>query len=146
MTRSAATTVAATPDDLAMLAHRAHTFILQARLAISLAWVAGYVNLVALATCGTMVSHLTGHGTALGRELVDLSWWPAALTAVLFAAFFGGAFLSGFAVELGRQRNWASLYVLPAAIELVLQTDGSAHGELILDAIRAEGFAARPER
>ncbi|MEY5031667.1 MAG: hypothetical protein RL354_698 [Planctomycetota bacterium] len=103
-----------------MIAHRAHTFILQARLAISLAWVAGYVNLVALATCGTMVSHLTGHGTALGRELVDLSWWAAALTAVLFAAFFGGAFLSGFAVELGRQRNWASLYVLPAAIELVL--------------------------
>ena len=32
------------------------------------------------------------------------------------------------------------------AIELVLQTDGSRHGELILDAIRAEGFAARPER
>jgi uncharacterized membrane protein YoaK (UPF0700 family) len=120
MTRSAATTVAASPDALAMFAHRAHTFILQARLAISLAWVAGYVNLVALVTCGTMVSHLTGHGTMLGRELVDLSWWPAALTAVLFAAFFGGAFLSGFAVELGRQRNWASLYVLPAAIELVL--------------------------
>jgi uncharacterized membrane protein YoaK (UPF0700 family) len=103
-----------------MFVHRAHTFILQARLAISLAWVAGYVNLVALVTCGTMVSHLTGHGTALGRELVGLSWWPAALTSALFAAFFGGAFLSGFAVELGRRRGWPSLYVLPAALELAL--------------------------
>lgn len=104
----------------AMLVNRAHTFILQARLAISLAWVAGYVNVVALVTCGTMVSHLTGHGTTLGRELVDGAWWAAALTAALFAAFFGGAFASGFAIELARQRGWSSIYVLPAALELLL--------------------------
>ena len=103
-----------------VLVNRAHSFILQARLAISLAWVAGYVNVVALITCGTMVSHLTGHGTMLGREVVDGSWWPAALTTALFAAFFGGAFASGFAIELARQRGWSSIYVLPAALELLL--------------------------
>ena len=43
-------------------------------------------------------------------------------------------------------REGVELHVRETAIELVLQTDGSRHGELILDAIRAEGFAARPER
>lgn len=105
-----------------MLVNRAHTFILQARLAISLAWVAGYVNVVAFMTCGYMVSHMTGHGTTLGRELAQGGWSAALLVAVLLAAFFAGAFVSGFAIELGRQRNWASIYVLPAAIELLLLT------------------------
>ncbi len=105
-----------------MLVNRAHTFILQARLAISLAWVAGYVNLVALVTCGFVVSHLTGNASALGGELARAEWNPALLTAVLLCAFFVGAFVSGFAIEVGRQRNWSSIYVLPAAIELILLT------------------------
>lgn len=103
-----------------MLVDRAHTFILQARLAISLACVAGYVNVVALLTCGKMVSHLTGHGTGLGSELAQSDWTAAGLTAALIGSFFVGSFLSGSAIEVGRQRNWASIYVLPAAIELVL--------------------------
>ena len=103
-----------------MLVNRAHTLILQARLAISLAWVAGYVNVVAVMTCGFVVSHLTGNASALGRELVMSQWNGAALVAVLLLAFFAGAFVSGFAIELGRQRNWSSIYVLPAAIELAL--------------------------
>ena len=103
-----------------MLANRAHTLILQARLAISLAWVAGYVNVVAVMTCGFVVSHLTGNASALGRELVMSQWNAAALVAVLLLAFFAGAFVSGFAIELGRQRNWSSIYVLPAAVELAL--------------------------
>jgi len=105
-----------------MLANRAHTLILQARLAISLAWVAGYVNVVAVMTCGFVVSHLTGNASTLGRELILSQWSAAALMAVLLLAFFVGAFVSGFAIELGRQRNWSSIYVLPAAIELVLLT------------------------
>ena len=105
-----------------MLANRAHTLILQARLAISLAWVAGYVNVVAVMTCGFVVSHVTGNASTLGRELILSQWSAAALMAVLLLAFFVGAFVSGFAIELGRQRNWSSIYVLPAAIELLLLT------------------------
>lgn len=103
-----------------MLVNRAHTFILQARLAISLAWVAGFVNVVALLTCGTMVSHLTGHGTSLGSQLAEGAWRAALLTAALLLAFFTGAFASGFAIEAGRERRWSSIYVLPATLELVL--------------------------
>lgn len=103
-----------------MLVNRAHTFILQARLAISLSWVAGFVNVIALITCGHMVSHLTGSATMLGREAVAAQWQTVGLMAALLGVFFIGAFVSGFAIEIGRQRNWASIYVLPAAIELLL--------------------------
>ena len=51
-----------------MFVVRAHTFILQARLAISLAWVAGYTNIIALIVCGYVVSHVTGHASVLGRR------------------------------------------------------------------------------
>lgn len=103
-----------------MLANRAHTFILQSRLAISLAWVAGFVNLVALVTCGHVVSHMTGNATTLGSGIAQSDWRAAALVGAMLLAFFVGAFISGFAIELGRQRNWASIYVLPAAVEIAL--------------------------
>lgn len=54
-----------------MFVVRAHTFILQARLAISLAWVAGYTNIIALIVCGYVVSHVTGHASVLGASVVN---------------------------------------------------------------------------
>ncbi|MEY3144190.1 MAG: hypothetical protein RLY21_2683 [Planctomycetota bacterium] len=103
-----------------MLANRAHSIIVQSRLAISLAWVAGYVNTAAVLTCGVVTSHLTGHASNLGRDVALRAWSDAALMAALIGSFFLGALISGFALELGRQRGWVSIYVLPAAIEFVL--------------------------
>jgi uncharacterized membrane protein YoaK (UPF0700 family)/anti-anti-sigma regulatory factor len=99
---------------------RAHSFLLQARLAISLAWVAGFVNVVAVIVCGTVVSHVTGHASQVGRNIGEATWQAALVPAALIAAFFVGALASGFAIEFGRQRGWASVYVLPASMELVL--------------------------
>jgi threonine dehydratase len=83
--------------------------------------------------------------TAAGRRLVV--WTvvpdrPGALAALLRIVAEHGANV----VDVEHIREGVELHVRETAIELVLQTDGSAHGELILDAIRAEGFAARPER
>lgn len=103
-----------------MLVIRAHSFILQARLAISLALVAGYTNVVAILTCGVVVSHMTGHAANLGREVVEGKFAAAALLATILVAFFVGAFISGLATEAGRLRGWSSIYVLPAAIEIAL--------------------------
>ena len=103
-----------------MLAARANSLIVQSRLAISLAWVAGYVNTAAVLTCGVVTSHMTGHASSLGRDVAQRAWADAALMGALLGAFFLGALVSGFALEFGRQRGWASIYVLPAAIELAL--------------------------
>ena len=83
--------------------------------------------------------------TAAGRRLVV--WTvvpdrPGALAALLRVVAEHGANV----VDVEHIREGVELHVRETAIELVLQTDGTRHGELILDAIRAEGFAARPER
>src|SRR5215218_3053654 len=83
--------------------------------------------------------------TAAGRRLVI--WTvvpdrPGALAALLRIVAEQGANV----VDVEHIREGVELHVRETAIELVLQTDGPAHSELILEAIRAEGFAARPER
>jgi threonine dehydratase len=83
--------------------------------------------------------------TAAGRRLVI--WTvvpdrPGALAALLRIVAEQGANV----VDVEHIREGVELHVRETAIELVLQTDGPAHSDLILDAIRAEGFAARPER
>lgn len=94
--------------------------ILQSRLAISLAAIAGHVNIVALLTCGVVTSHMTGHAASLGRDAAAGERSAALFMAVLLGAFLFGAFLSGLAVEFGRMRGWRAIYALPAAIELLL--------------------------
>jgi threonine dehydratase len=83
--------------------------------------------------------------TAAGRRLVV--WTvvpdrPGALAALLRIVAEHGANV----VDVEHIREGVELHVRETAIELVLQTDGPKHGELILEAIRAEGFSARPER
>jgi uncharacterized membrane protein YoaK (UPF0700 family) len=99
---------------------QAHSFSQQARLAVTLAWVAGYTNIVTIIACGTVTSHVSGTTSNLGRDLAEQQW-PLALTAAsLLAAFLTGAILSGLATELGRRRAWESIYVLPMTIEVSL--------------------------
>lgn len=103
-----------------MPARRSHSLNLPSRLALSLAWVAGYVNAAAVLTCGVVTSHVTGHASMLGLDAARSSWVAVALMAALIGAFFVGAVISGLALELGRLRGWSSIYVLPASIELAL--------------------------
>jgi uncharacterized membrane protein YoaK (UPF0700 family) len=93
---------------------------IQTRLAISLAWVAGFVNAVGVLTCGTVTSHVTGHASGLGRDAALGEWGAATLMGALVGAFFLGAFATGLSLEVGRARGWPSLYAIPAAIEVVL--------------------------
>lgn len=103
-----------------MLSHKAHSFTQQARLAITLAWVAGYTNLVTILTCGTPTSHVTGIASQLGRDVAERSWPQAATACFLLGAFFLGACISGISTELGRRRRWESIYVIPVGIQAIM--------------------------
>jgi uncharacterized membrane protein YoaK (UPF0700 family) len=109
-----------------MLHAQAHSFTQQARLAITLAWVAGYTNVVTILVCGHVTSHVSGTASDLGRAAVEGvrgtegSWPIAGFALYLLVTFFVGAVLSGVATELGRRRGWESIYVLPIGIEAVL--------------------------
>lgn len=103
-----------------MFVAQAHSFTQQARLAITLAWVAGYTNIVTILACGTVTSHVSGTTSNLGRDIAEGRWNLAAFTMMLLATFYFGAALSGFCTEFGRRRAWESIYVLPIVLEAIL--------------------------
>ncbi len=122
-----------------MLVSQAHSFTQQARLAITLAWIAGYTNILTILTCGTVTSHVSGTASNLGRDLVERSWASAAFMFFLLAAFFTGAGVSALLTETGRRRRWESIYVLPMAVEALLLSAFATGVELHDPAQRAAG-------
>lgn len=103
-----------------MFLSQAHSFTQQARLAITLAWVAGYTNILTLLTCATVTSHVSGTASLLGEHVAAGHWGLAGFALFLLGMFFVGAALSGACTELGRSLGWASIYVLPMAVEALL--------------------------
>lgn len=103
-----------------MFVAQAHSFAQQARLAITLAWVAGYTNVLTLLTCGWGTSHMTGITSNLGRDAAEGKWDVGLFALWVLLAFLVGAAISGFCTELGRRRGWESIYVLPMAVETSL--------------------------
>lgn len=103
-----------------MFIAQAHSFTQQARLAITLAWVAGYTNILAILTCGHVISHASGTTSDFGRYAVEGSLGPAFFMLFLLVTFLLGAGVSGLSTEIGKRRGWESIYVLPMVIETIL--------------------------
>lgn len=103
-----------------MFKSQAHSFTQQARLAISLSWVAGYTNALTLLTCGQVTSHLTGSISQIGVEVAELQWSKAGYLVCLVLMFLLGAFTAGALTEFGRLRRYQSIYVLPMVTEAAL--------------------------
>jgi uncharacterized membrane protein YoaK (UPF0700 family) len=100
-----------------MFVTQAHSFRQQARLAVTLAWVAGYTNILTVITCGTVTSHVSGTTSNLGHFVFAGEWATAAFMLFLLLAFFIGSMISGFCTEFARRRGWESIYVLPMILE-----------------------------
>lgn len=105
-----------------MLSARAYSFRQKSRLAITLSWVSGYTNVVALLAFGAMVSHVTGSVTNIGRHVSTGQFGQAAFFAFLVLTFFSGAVISAFLIENAGRRGYPSKYVMPIVLELLLLT------------------------
>ncbi|HEY4330005.1 MAG TPA: DUF1275 family protein [Phycisphaerae bacterium] len=103
-----------------MFVSQAHSFRQQARLAVTLAWIAGYTNILTLLRCGTVTSHASGTTSQFGRDLFSGNWHAALFALFLLFTFFVGAAASGFCTEFARRRGWLSIYVFPIIIETLL--------------------------
>jgi len=103
-----------------MLSASAYSFRQKSRLAISLSWVAGYVNVIAFAICGQVISHMTGNTSHLGLSVGQADWRGIAFFGFLVGSFFTGAIASAVMTEGARRRGATSKYILPLAIEGIL--------------------------
>lgn len=103
-----------------MFVAQAHSFTQQARLAITLAWVAGYANTIGILVCGHVISHVSGTTSDAGRWAAAGRWDLVLFAGFLLATFLVGAMLSGATTEFARRRGWESVYVTPMAIEAAL--------------------------
>jgi len=103
-----------------MFVSQAHSFTQQARLAITLAWVAGYTNVVTILAFGSVTSHASGTTSLLGEFVAQGQWAAAGAALYLIGMFTLGAMLSALSTETGRRRGWESVYVLPMALETLL--------------------------
>lgn len=103
-----------------MFIAQAHSYYQQARLAVTLAWIAGYTNILTILVCGHVTSHVSGTTSDLGRAVIEARWEAAGFLLFLLFTFFVGAGVSGLAAEVGKRRGWESIYVLPIAIEAAL--------------------------
>lgn len=103
-----------------MLSARAYSFRQQSRLAISLSWIGGYTNVVALLTCGYTVSHITGSATNMGHAMGESQFQLAFFFLFLLVCFFLGAVISAFMTESARRQGIASKNILPIGLEALL--------------------------
>ena len=100
-----------------MFIAQAHSFVQQARLAVTLSWVAGYTNILTVLTCAQVTSHMSGISSELGRAVASGVWAKAGYAGLLLVVFVIGAALSAALIEYSRRKRWASIYVLPMAVE-----------------------------
>lgn len=101
-----------------MLAGHAHTLRQKARLAVSLAWVAGFIDAVGFILIGSFLSNMTGNTALIGERLFTGEFGNARFCAFLVLMFVAGAVLSSLLTEIGRRRGIRSIYALVLGVEV----------------------------
>jgi uncharacterized membrane protein YoaK (UPF0700 family) len=103
-----------------MLAASAHSFAQQARLAVSLSWIGGYVNALSILACAQVTSHMTGAVSQAGVAVAHGELRTAGYLTAVVTAFAAGAFFAGLLLEWSRRRRLSVVFALPILAEVLL--------------------------
>jgi uncharacterized membrane protein YoaK (UPF0700 family) len=103
-----------------MLSAQAYSFRQKSKLAISLSWIGGYTNVIALLACNTVVSHVTGNTTWFGQAVAGFDWSGALFLGFVVLAFWVGAMMSALMTETAKRRGVRSKYIAPLVVEAIL--------------------------
>ncbi len=104
-----------------MLHTSAYTLRQKARLAVSLAWVGGFVDAVGyLLLYNIFTSNMTGNTALLGARLAARNWSNALYCFMPIVFFVAGAMASGVLLESGRRHGIRSVYALALGVEALL--------------------------
>ncbi|MFM8874004.1 MAG: DUF1275 family protein, partial [Phycisphaerales bacterium] len=102
-----------------MLRSLATTLDQQVRLAVTLAWVGGFTNVVGILACGETISHVTGRATQVAMDAGTATTEGLEMSAWLLAWFATGAIASGLMTGIANARGWRSVHVRPMVVEAV---------------------------
>jgi uncharacterized membrane protein YoaK (UPF0700 family) len=125
-----------------MLSAQAYSFHQKSKLAISLSWVSGFTNVIALMACGSMVSHMTGMTTWFGQAVAAGQLKAGLFLGLTVLAFIIGAMLSAIMTEGARRRGVRSKYILPMVAEALLLSIFTLGLNLLHAGKLGEGHAA----
>lgn len=103
-----------------MFSGQAYSFGKKARLAASLAWVGGFVDVVGVIELRVFTSNMTGNTAMIGQALSGAQWWNGFYVYALVTAFLFGAMLAGLLIEGARRLKYKSIYTVALAVEAVL--------------------------
>lgn len=96
------------------------TFSHNIKLASTLSFVAGLVNVTGVLSVATLTTNVTGH-FAFFAEAISLKNYSKALTFIVFTLFFLlGAFISNFLVELVSIKKPRFSHAIPMIIEICI--------------------------
>jgi uncharacterized membrane protein YoaK (UPF0700 family) len=103
-----------------LLSANAFTLRQKARLAISLAWVGGFVDAVGFYLLAFFTSHMSGNSASLGRSMAESNLHFVEWFLLLIGTFFLGGVLAGLVTENAHRRHYHSTYSLALSCEAVL--------------------------
>jgi uncharacterized membrane protein YoaK (UPF0700 family) len=103
-----------------VLSAQAYTFGKKARLAVSLAWVGGFVDAVGFIELHVYTSNMTGNTAMIGQRAADGAWGNVLYVYFLVTMFLLGAMLAGGLIETARRLHFKSVYSAALGLEALL--------------------------
>jgi len=96
------------------------TFSHNLRLASTLSFIAGIVNIAGVLSVATLTTNVTGH-FAFFAEAISLKNYSKAVTFIVFIVFFLlGAFVSNFLIEITAIKKPKIAHAIPMFLEIIL--------------------------
>ncbi|MEO8760908.1 MAG: YoaK family protein [Bacteroidia bacterium] len=90
------------------------------KVATLLSFVAGVVNVVGFLSVQKLTTNVTGHFAFFVDDILALKLYDSLIFFLYIFAFFFGAFVSNFLVEIIHKKNEKNIFVMPIALEIII--------------------------
>lgn len=90
------------------------------QLGVTLAFIAGAVNVVGFMAVGFYTSHMSGFAASIGDHVMQHQWWAVASVLMFLGAFIAGATACSTMIQLALTFRLRVVFVLPLLLESLL--------------------------
>lgn len=120
---------------------KSRTYIHNLRLASTLSFIAGIVNITGVLSVKVLTTNVTGHFAYFSEELVKKNYVTALVFLVYIFCFLAGAFISNLLIETVIRIKPAVAHTIPMFIEILILTIIGMVGSSSLTGIQGQVIA-----